>query len=226
MKIYKYIHSCILLEEQGRGLLFDPGIFTFMDGHVKAEKFVDLDAIVITHNHSDHLDVEALKIIVGNNPGVQIFTNHQIVEDLRQAGIAATLLEEGSAIAGVFTVEAVPAPHERTLLADVFPSHAAYRVNGRVIHPGDSLSLETMSLWRGTEVLLFVASAPWMNERQAFDFVTAMQPKIAIPLHDGYIKEFFAKLRQENYANFFGRQGIVLIPMTEVGQSYDLAHND
>lgn len=223
MKIYKYLHSCILLEEEGRGLLFDPGVFSFMDGHVKPEKFVDLDAVVITHIHPDHLDMEALKVIMGNNPQAIILTNTEIAEALQKSGMVATVLENGTMKAGVFTVEALPAPHERTILSDVFPAHAAYRVNGRVIHPGDSLAFEIMAPWEGTEVLLFVTSAPWMNEMQAYTFAKAMKPAIAVPIHDAFLKEFFQKARYQNYTKFLEREGITFVPFTEVGHVYELA---
>jgi L-ascorbate metabolism protein UlaG (beta-lactamase superfamily) len=223
MKIYKYVHSCILLEEQGRGLLFDPGMFTFMDGHVKPDTFFDLDAVVITHIHGDHLDVNALKVIMGNNPQALILTNRQVAAELQKADIAATVLENGTMQAGVFNLEALPAPHERTILADAFPDHAAYRINGRVIHPGDSLSTEIMTPWMGTEVLIFPVTAPWMNEMQAYVFAKAMKPAIAIPAHDGYLKEFFQKARYQNYTEFLGREGITFISLTEVGQAYELA---
>lgn len=222
MKIYKYIHSCVLLEEQGRGLLFDPGKFSFMDGHVKPEKFVDLDAVVITHIHGDHLDMEALKIIMGNNPQAVILTNTEIGEALQKAGMIATVLENGTMKAGVFTVEALPAPHERTILADTFPAHATYRVNGRVLHPGDSFAFEIMAPWVGTEVLLFPVAAPWMNELQAYTFAKAMKPAITLPIHDGFLKDFFREARYQNYTNFLEKENITFISLTEVGQVYEL----
>ena len=222
MKIYKYIHSCVLLEEQGRGLLFDPGVFTFMEGRVKPEKFIDLDAVVVTHMHGDHLDAESLKIIVQNNPQAVVIANSEIVEELKKSNITATILEEGSLRAGVFTVEAVPAPHERTILAHSFPNHAAYRVNGKVIHPGDSLSIETMRVWEGSDVLLFPVTAPWMNEMQAFLFAKALKPKLALPIHDSYVKDFFVKSRHKNYAEFLGQEGINFVSLIEPGDMYEL----
>jgi len=58
IKITKYIHSCLLFEKDGFKLLFDPGKFTFAEGLVSPEMFSDISAVIITHNHPDHLDTE------------------------------------------------------------------------------------------------------------------------------------------------------------------------
>jgi L-ascorbate metabolism protein UlaG (beta-lactamase superfamily) len=221
MKIYKYIHSCILLEEQRRGLLFDPGVFSFHEGHVKPDRFYDLDAIVITHNHPDHLDVEALQEIVANNPQVKVFANQQIVDQLQEKGLTATVHVEGTITAGVFTIEALHAPHEKTILADEIPDHAAYRINGKVLHPGDSFAADTMQPWVGTEVLLLPISAPWLNEPQALAFAKIMQPKITIPIHDGFLKAFFRDMRNKAYETFLQRENIRFIPLAEPDDMYN-----
>ena len=61
MRITKYIHSCLLLEEDGHKLLFDPGKFSFVEGLVKPAQFNDVETIAISHEHPDHIDIDALK---------------------------------------------------------------------------------------------------------------------------------------------------------------------
>jgi L-ascorbate metabolism protein UlaG (beta-lactamase superfamily) len=51
MKIYKYLHSCLVFEQDGYKLLFDPGNFTFIEDREKPENFADVDAMIITHIH-------------------------------------------------------------------------------------------------------------------------------------------------------------------------------
>ncbi|UOR06311.1 MBL fold metallo-hydrolase [Hymenobacter aerilatus] len=64
MKITKYSHSCLLLEHDSKQLLSDPGMFTFADGAVAPDTFRDVSTVFITHQHPDHLDVQALRQIV------------------------------------------------------------------------------------------------------------------------------------------------------------------
>jgi L-ascorbate metabolism protein UlaG (beta-lactamase superfamily) len=61
MQIKKYLHSCILIEESGKKLLFDPGAFVFIEGKFKPEEIVPVDVVVVTHSHPDHFFPEALK---------------------------------------------------------------------------------------------------------------------------------------------------------------------
>ncbi len=87
MKISKYIHSCLLLEKDNDKILFDPGLFTFVEGKVKPNQFQDLTAIILTHCHPDHIDNESLKQIIENNPDVVVLANGEIQTKLAEKKI-------------------------------------------------------------------------------------------------------------------------------------------
>ena len=55
MKLTKYEHACFTLEKDGKMLVVDPGTFT-----TKLDPPENVVGIVITHEHSDHFDVNAL----------------------------------------------------------------------------------------------------------------------------------------------------------------------
>ncbi|MEK7557050.1 MAG: MBL fold metallo-hydrolase, partial [Patescibacteria group bacterium] len=167
MKISKYLHSCILLEKQGTKLLFDPGTYSFMDGTVKPENFTNISAVFITHNHQDHYDPAALKTIVGNNPGVQIFSNPMTGGLLTEIGLPVEVFHSGEKKIGPYTVRAIPAAHEKTLLYPI-PENTAYLVDGVFLHPGDSFN-ESMYGLKPT-VLAFPIYAPWMTHSMALEF--------------------------------------------------------
>src|SRR5258708_7462731 len=57
MRIYKYIHSCLLVEEGDDKILFDPGTFSFVEGKVSPATFKDISTVVITHPHPDHVEI-------------------------------------------------------------------------------------------------------------------------------------------------------------------------
>lgn len=219
MKIHKYIHSCVLLEEQGRGLLFDPGTFSFRFGGVDANSFYDLDAIIITHAHPDHLDIEAVKVLVKANPGVLVIGNLEVAAQLRAEHIVSVSFEEGTMQAGVFTIEAQRAQHE-AILAEL-PSNVAYRVNGSVVHPGDSLSRQ-LAPWQGIQVLLLPIFAPWLTDVMAAEFARFMKPHFAVPIHDGYVKEFFLEARYEGYKQSLGKEAITFVPLTLNGEALEI----
>jgi ribonuclease BN (tRNA processing enzyme) len=57
-----------LIEKDRDKILFDPGKFSFVEGRVRPEQFQQLSAVILTHQHPDHVDDEALKQIMANNP--------------------------------------------------------------------------------------------------------------------------------------------------------------
>ena len=71
MKIKKLGHCCLVIETNGKRIMTDPGSYTVDEQ--SNEKNIDL--ILITHEHGDHLHVESLKNILKNNTEAAIITN-------------------------------------------------------------------------------------------------------------------------------------------------------
>ncbi len=216
MKISKYLHSCLLFEDSGHKLLFDPGTHTFVEGLVTPDAFRDVSTIVITHGHPDHLDLESLKQILAMS-GADVFTNGEVAVTLAKEGIDATIVEEGSHNAGPFRLLAIPTPHE-PILAPAVPRHTAYLVNDRVLNCADSFG-DPLLAHAGVEVLIMPVMAPFLTEVGAFDFAKRMRPQQVIPVHDGYSKPFFLKLRYDNYERNFAQIGVRFHRLAEPGDS-------
>ncbi|MGH3630993.1 MAG: MBL fold metallo-hydrolase, partial [Sciscionella sp.] len=70
MKIVHYGHSCVLLDTGSARLLVDPGCFS--SGF---ENLTDLDAVLITHQHVDHVDTGKLVALLAANPGAALVTD-------------------------------------------------------------------------------------------------------------------------------------------------------
>ncbi len=139
MRITKYIHSCLLIENESDKILFDPGLFSFVEGKVKPSQFTDLSAIILTHNHPDHIDADSLKEIIENNPNVVVLANTEIKNNLAEKQIIVEAFETGTRQVGKFHIEAFDAPHEK-ILADEIPQNTAYVIDNVFVHPGDSLA--------------------------------------------------------------------------------------
>ena len=68
MRLTKYSHACVRLEKDGV-LVIDPGVFSepaALDG---------VDAVLLTHEHVDHLNLDALTEALSGRPEVRIFTH-------------------------------------------------------------------------------------------------------------------------------------------------------
>lgn len=216
MKISKYLHSCLVFELDGYKLLFDPGKFSFAEGEVKPEMFADVNAVIITHIHPDHLDADNLKKIVELS-GAPVYTNTQVGEALQKQAIAHTVWQDGIHQLGPFKLQAITVRHE-LILDNPLPQMTGFVINDTVLHPVDSMDDELLR-YKGIELLIMVTMAPFASEVHIAAFADKLQPKQILPVHDGYAKEFFIKQRYEAYTKHFDRQGIKFHNIYKVGDS-------
>lgn len=219
MKITKRIHSCLLLELDGSRLLFDPGKFSFSDGRQAPTDFDELDFVVITHRHPDHLHMPALEPII-EKTGATVVTNSEVADDIAEAGLRVRVLEEGRADFGPFRLEAIPTRHE-AILSETLPLHTSYVINDRVLNPADSLD-PVLHRLAGIELLILPVMAPFLTEVDAVRFAREMRPGSVLPVHDGYARPWFQKSRHDTYAEWLGRDGIGFHAIEEMGGSIDL----
>ena len=216
MKISKYLHSCLVFELDGYKLLFDPGKFSFAEGLVTPEDFADVNQIIITHKHPDHLDTENLKKIAQLS-GAPIITNSEVAAIIKKEGLDSIIIEDGEYSVGPFKLKVIPVTHE-PLLDNPTPQMTGFLINDKVLHPVDSME-DALLTYKGVELLVMVTMAPFANELRIAGFADKLQPKQILAVHDGYAKEFFVKQRNENYQKHFEAQGIKFHGIYKKGDS-------
>lgn len=184
MKITRFGHSCMLVEENDARLLIDPGSFS-----AGFETLTNIDAIFVSHEHQDHFTLENLRTIKVNNSDAQIFTNEGVGAILEKENIPFTRVGAGGEfkIAGV-SIEIIGSDH-----ACIHHSIPLVRNNGYIIadkfyFPGDALTLPG----KRVDFLALPIMAPWMRLEEAIDFAVAVGPKICFPVHDGLLKHLTA----------------------------------
>ena len=219
MKITKYLHSCLLLEHDNQRLLFDPGSFSFAHGEVNAAKLTDIDYLVITHDHPDHLYIPAVKEIVANND-LEIIANQEVADKLVGESFEVTVFKEGKRQFGAFHLQAIPVAHE-PILADSVPEVTAFLINETILNPADSFSDDLLQ-FKGCELLICPIMAPFLTEVRAFEFMRSIAPKAVLPVHDGYAKEYFVQARQKNFSAYLEKEGIGCHGLTAIGEHIDL----
>lgn len=176
MRTTHFGHSCLLLDTGAARLLIDPG--TFASGF---EQLTGLDAVLVTHQHPDHLDVERLLPLLRANPGARLLVD---------AGSAGSLdvdhevLAPGDAldVAGA-RVQVLGGEHA-VIHPDlpVIPNNA-YLVDGTHLHPGDAFPAAPGPV----EVLFLPTAAPWLKASEAVDHLRAVAPRTAVPVHQGLL---------------------------------------
>src|SRR5436190_3002827 len=108
--------SGFVLRAAGATLLVDPFLSAHPDRLVPApdrpEAFVGLDAVLVTHEHIDHLDAEACRTLAAASPGALFVAPRPITGQLTALGIEDARIvgiqPNGSTGVGAATVEAVP----------------------------------------------------------------------------------------------------------------------
>jgi L-ascorbate metabolism protein UlaG (beta-lactamase superfamily) len=220
MKITKYIHSCLLFEKQDFKLLFDPGKFSFAEGLVTPEMFSDIGALIVTHNHPDHLDIENIQKIIGLSRAA-IYTNAEVGKELTAAGLECLLVEEGQLTIGPYNLQAINVTHE-PLLDSPVPDMQAYVVDDIVLNPADSFE-EKLYRFKNIPLLILPIMAPFTTEIKVAEFADQMKPKAILPVHDGYARPFFLNQRYENYSRHFEKSGIKFYSAGEPGDAVVIA---
>jgi len=180
MRLQKLGHSCLLVEAGDARLLVDPG--TFSSGFDDLE---GLTAVLVTHQHPDHLDVAALPALLERNPTMQVITDAATAQILRDDhGVEASVARGGESLDLGVRVEVVGEMH-----AQIHPDlpqvpNVGYLIDGRLLHPGDALDVTD----REVEILALPTMAPWMRMAEAVDFLRVVQPRVAVPIHDGLLR--------------------------------------
>ncbi|MET3804219.1 L-ascorbate metabolism protein UlaG (beta-lactamase superfamily) [Nakamurella sp. UYEF19] len=175
MQITKLGHSCLHVVDGTANILIDPG--TFSAGF---EILTDLTAILVTHEHADHLDLDRLPGVVAANPQAAVYADGGSAPRIEAAGITVTAVKAGDSF-DVGTPVVVFGVNHAVIHADL-PSvaNASYLIGGRLLHPGDSLSVPAVAV----EILAVPAAAPWMALKEGVDFYRAVAPKVAFPIHE------------------------------------------
>ena len=175
MRVSKYGHSCLHLVDGDASILIDPG--TFSQGF---ETLSGLTAILVTHQHPDHVDPKRLPGLLRANPGATLYADTGSVATLAEADIKATAVSTGDVLDVGTRVEVFAGDHAVVHRDVPVIPNACYLVGGRLLHPGDSFTV----LDRPVEILALPTSAPWMAVKEAIEYYRAVSPAVAIPIHE------------------------------------------
>lgn len=171
MRLTKYTHSCVRLEKDGKVLLVDPGNFA------EDAAFEGVDAILVTHEHPDHLDVERVKDL-----DAPIWTNAGAAAQLAELGDRVSIVADGNTFeAAGFAIRAYGKDHAIILPELGVPCvNVGYLIEDAVYHPGDSFTQPD----RKTHTNLVPISGPWFSLPPAVEYARAVQAEQTIGIHE------------------------------------------
>lgn len=184
MKITKYKHACLVLEKDAKSLVIDPGDQS--DDLVVPSNTV---AIVITHAHPDHLDIEKIQKIVSDNPGIVVIGHADVVGDIKMIKVQ-TVVAGDSVDVAPFHLEFFGEKHAMIHASIPLVTNLGVLVNESLYYPGDSYTLPG----KVVDTLALPTSGPWLKVGETVDFALAVKPRQAFSTHDVHLSEPAVKL--------------------------------
>ena len=207
MRVTKYVHSCLLVERDDKAVLIDPGSFSWPS--IDLDTLPKLDAVLITHIHPDHFNVEAIRQLRARQPELPIVSNSEVLSALKEAEIATSKVN--------FDWLEVDSAKHPVLPWVIHPcKNTMFNLFGLLTHPGDSHEFS-----RTKPVLALPITAPWGSMLDAVKLAIKLKPRLVLPIHDWHLNE---ESRQWHYAGAskaFTENGIEFVAL-ETGVSTEL----
>ncbi|GAB3419018.1 MBL fold metallo-hydrolase [Flindersiella endophytica] len=195
MRMTKFTHACVRLDDGDRSLVIDPGGWGdpgVLDG---------VDSVLVTHLHDDHIDYDLVIEHAKANPRLRIWTNAQAAGGFGAVAGQVTVVEPGERFdADGFEVRTYGGRHAAVHPDYPVVANTAYLVEDALYHPGDSFAVPDATV----DTLLVPVHSGWMKLAEAIDFVRMVRPRRSYPIHDGFMNDI-GRRSADNHLRKLGR---------------------
>ena len=186
VKFHALVHASIRIEYDGRVMMVDP-VTKLGSRTIDYTAMPKADYIFLTHEHGDHFDKEAIKLLTDEK--TQLITNKRCAEMLGYGQVMAngdemTLTED-------VTIEAVPAYN---ITEGHTQFHPKGRDNGyiltidglRIYIAGDTEDIPEMADIKDIDIAFMPCNQPYtMTPEQLIKAAKTVKPKVLFPYHYG-----------------------------------------
>jgi len=175
MRMTKLGHSCVRLERDGKAIVLDPGVWS------GADPLAGANAVLITHEHADHLDTGVVRAALERDAGLELWANAPVAAQFADLGARVHTVSHGDAFSAagfdvhVYGHDHAPIHPDMPLVPNV-----GFAIDGKLFHPGDAFTIPSEPV----ETLLLPISAPWLKASEMVDYARAVQPRISYAIHD------------------------------------------
>ena len=183
MQLTKFGHSCVRFDDGDRSLVIDPGAFSNVDAALDG-----VDAILVTHEHMDHLDVDKVSAALRADSRLRIHAPQAVLDKIDGIGEQGVAVRGGESFdAAGFAIRTFGDQH--AVIHPLVPcvANVGYLVADTVYHPGDSLVIPPF----GMSTLLLPAMAPWAKVSEIIDYAVAARAAHVHPIHDFLVKDVY-----------------------------------
>lgn len=183
MRITKFGHACLRIEHDGSTVVIDPGVFT------QPEAVDGADAILITHEHADHVSPDLLDRCGAPIVTIEAVATHLSADqaerttvvrpgqDLQVAGVGVSVVGEMHAV--------IHPDYPRFFNSGYVLTLSDAGRETRLYHPGDSLTPPPVTV----DICCVPALGPWLKVSEAIDFARSVRAPINLGIHDRVASE-------------------------------------
>jgi L-ascorbate metabolism protein UlaG (beta-lactamase superfamily) len=186
VKIHALVHASMRIEYDGIEIEIDP-VSKLGEKSIDYASMPQADYIFITHEHFDHLDTTAIKML--SDDDTQLITNQRCADMLGYGTVMANgdILQ----LADDITVEAIPAYNTSEGHQDFHPKG---RDNGfiltldglRIYIAGDTEDIPEMADIKDIDIAFLPCNQPYtMTVDQLVNAARTIKPKVLFPYHYG-----------------------------------------
>ena len=196
MRLTKFGHACVRIETDGHTIVIDPGGFT------ELEAVDGATAVLLTHEHFDHVDVERLRATDAPIHAVAGVAEHLRTE-APDVAERTTVVAPGETVDVGVPVEVVGKDHAviHPEIPGIDNSGYLLDVEGTsIFHPGDALTVPE----RSVDLLLLPVSAPWLKIGECIDFARDVGAPRNLAVHDAIYSETGLGFAAMLLGNFLG----------------------
>jgi len=199
MELTKFSHSCVRVDDGARSLVIDPGVFSEVE-----EALDGASAVLITHEHPDHVDVDRVRAAAQRDSGLCIWAPGPVSEAL-DLGDQVVVVGPGESFdAGGFAVRTFGGQHALIHPQVPIVANVGYLIDGAIYHPGDSFVVPNAPV----QALLLPTIAPWSKASEMIDFAIAVRAARAFQIHDAIGTPVFAGLVEGHLNRIAGPFGV------------------
>jgi L-ascorbate metabolism protein UlaG (beta-lactamase superfamily) len=179
MQLTKLGHACVRLDKDGGRLVIDPGIWSGPDALAGAA------AVLVTHEHADHLDADVVRAALTAEPGLQLWTNASVADQFADFGGRVHTVDHGDTFtAAGFDVHVYGSEHAEIMAGIPIIANTGFAVDATVFHPGDSFTVPEDHV----PTLLLPVSAPWLKFAETAAYAREVAPsKGGYAIHDSLL---------------------------------------
>lgn len=212
MKLTKFVHACVLVEDDQHVALFDPGTMSWESKLFNVDVLPKLDYVMITHEHFDHFCEPFVHALGHKFPDLQFLSTPVVVSKLKALGI------KNVSTSTIENIIIEPLEHDsmQPLMPLPIAKNIAVHYKDKISHPGDSHHLESTK-----DILFLPLAGPWGSTIEAIRLAVKLKPKAIVPIHDWMWNDDWRMGMYDRMEQFFKEKDIKFIKTVD-GESFEL----